>query len=89
MALILVNRSFRASLREAFLRKNIARGYVVVIVASVTALVLLLPRAQELLGFGLISWRDMLLALGLGLGLLLILEAGKFVLTARVRAQRG
>ncbi|MXS81488.1 cation-translocating P-type ATPase, partial [Nitrosomonas sp. GH22] len=45
VALILVNRSFRASLRDAFLRKNAALGYVVLAVAFVTGLVLLLPRA--------------------------------------------
>ncbi|TAN30016.1 MAG: cation-translocating P-type ATPase [Castellaniella sp.] len=77
VALILVNRSFQASLRDAFLRKNAALGYVVIAVACVAGLVLLLPQAQALLMFGSITRNDMLLALGLGVGLLLILEGCK------------
>ncbi|MFV9475104.1 cation-translocating P-type ATPase [Advenella sp. RU8] len=77
MALILVNRSFTASLREAFARKNMALVYVVLIVAGVTALILFLPAAQELLKFGMITWEDMVLALGLGVVLLLLLEGCK------------
>lgn len=84
MALILVNRSFKPSLRDAFLRKNNALVYVLVLVASVTALVLFLPQAQELLRFGLITWSDMFLALGLGVALLLILEGCKLFM-ARAR----
>ncbi len=81
VALILVNRSFRASLRDAFFRKNAALGYVVVAVICVTGLVLLLPQAQTLLKFGSIIWSDMFLALGLGIGLLLILEGCKLLVT--------
>jgi len=81
VVLILVNRSFRASLRDAFLRKNAALGYVVMAVICVIGLVLLLPQAQALLKFGSITWNDMLLALGLGIGLLLILEGCKLLMT--------
>ncbi|MBV2182795.1 MAG: cation-translocating P-type ATPase [Castellaniella sp.] len=88
IALILVNRSFRASLRVAFLRKNAALGYVVVAVACVAGLVLLLPQAQALLMFGSITWGDMLLALGLGIGLLLLLEVCK-PLVARAMSSRA
>lgn len=77
IALILVNRSFQASLRDAFVRKNIALRYVVMAVGIVTALVLLLPQAQQLLMFGTMRWSDMLLALSLGVGLLFILEICK------------
>jgi Ca2+-transporting ATPase len=77
VALILVNRSFQASLRDAFLRKNAALGYVLIAVACVVGLVLLLPQAQALLAFGSITGSDMLLAVGLGVGLLLILEGCK------------
>ncbi|GAA4415001.1 hypothetical protein GCM10011450_15580 [Advenella faeciporci] len=45
--------------------------------ASVTALILFLPAAQELLKFGSIAWEDMLVSLGLGIGLLLVLEGCK------------
>lgn len=88
VALILVNRSFRPSLRDAFLRKNTALGYVVLIVAGVTGLVLLLPQAQTLLGFGSITQGDMFLALGLGAGLLLILEGCKLLIGVRIKPGR-
>ncbi|WP_237173310.1 cation-translocating P-type ATPase [Paracandidimonas lactea] len=79
VALILVNRSFGPSLRDAFLRKNAALGYVAAAVICVVGLVLLLPEAQALLKFGSITWDDMLLALGLGVGLLLALEGCKYL----------
>ncbi|MDE0878709.1 MAG: cation-translocating P-type ATPase [Sphingomonas bacterium] len=77
IALILVNRSFSASLGEALGRHNAALRYVLVAIASVTALVLFLPQAQTLLGFGSIAWSDMALAAGLGVVLLIVLEACK------------
>ena len=77
MALILVNRSFRASLGGAVLRRNAALRYVVIAVLIVTALILTLPAGQHLLGFGSIAWRDMLIALGMGAALLFMLEAAK------------
>ncbi|CAN5405813.1 HAD-IC family P-type ATPase [soil metagenome] len=76
-ALILVNRSFSASLRDAFQRHNAALLYVVAAVGGVTALILFLPAAQKLLKFGKIAWADMALALGSGLLLLAMLEACK------------
>lgn len=78
IALILVNRSFQASLRDAFLRKNKALRYVLVAVGSVTALVLILPQAQQLLMFSTMGLSGMLLALSLGVGLLFILESCKY-----------
>lgn len=80
IALVLVNRSFQASLRDAFRRKNLALRYVVLVVSCVTGLVLLLPQAQALLLFGDITLGDMLLALSLGIVLLLILEGCKLLL---------
>ncbi|MCT6700776.1 cation-translocating P-type ATPase [Rheinheimera sp. 4Y26] len=80
IALILVNRSFQASLRDAFFRKNKALRYVLAAVGSVTALVLILPQAQQLLMFGAMRLSDMLLALSLGVGLLLILESCKYLM---------
>ncbi len=77
LALILVNRSFSASLVVAFTRKNNALAYVVFIVLAVTALILFLPTAQGLLKFGLITWSDMGLALALGVALLVVLEVCK------------
>ena len=82
-ALILVNRSFRASLGEALFRHNAALWYVAATVASFGALVLFLPAAQSMLKFGSIAWRDMVLAGGLGVLLLLVLEACKPLLRRR------
>jgi Ca2+-transporting ATPase len=77
VALILVNRSFGASLGQALTRHNAALAYVIAAIAGVTALILFLPRAQALLKFGSIAWLGMVMAAGLGVGLLLILEACK------------
>ena len=77
VALILVNRSFSASLGDALVRHNPALRYVAAAIASVTALILFVPSAQALLKFGSIAWSDMALAVGLGVGLLVVLEACK------------
>jgi Ca2+-transporting ATPase len=76
-ALILVNRSFGASLGEALVRHNAALRYVAFAIIGVTGLILLMPQAQALLKFGSIAWSDMTLAIGLGIGLLVLLEGCK------------
>jgi P-type Ca2+ transporter type 2C len=89
VALILVNRSFSASLGQALVRHNAALCYVAVAISGVTALILFLPQAQLLLKFGSIAWSDMALAVGLGVFLLVLLESCKPLvrrLTARVSA---
>jgi Ca2+-transporting ATPase len=89
LALILVNRSFGASLVEACARHNAVLRYVVVAVIAITALILFWPRAQALLKFGSIAWTDMALATGLGVILLVLLEGCKPVVRrafARSRA---
>jgi Ca2+-transporting ATPase len=77
VALILVNRSFSASLRQALVRHNAALRYVAVAITGVTALILFLPQAQTLLKFGSIAWSDMVLAIGLGIILMVLLEGCK------------
>ncbi len=77
VALILVNRSFTASLGDAFTRHNAALRYVVVAIAIVTAAILILPQAQALLKFGSIAWDDIAMAVGLGIALLVLLEGCK------------
>ncbi|MBB3862093.1 Ca2+-transporting ATPase [Novosphingobium hassiacum] len=77
IALILVNRSFSASLGQALGRHNTALRYVVAAVSAVITLILIIPSAQDLLKFGSIAWRDMALAVALGVVLLLLLEACK------------
>ncbi len=77
VGLILVNRSFSASLVEALTRHNTALRYVIAAVIGNTGLILFWPCPQELLKFSSIAWTDMALAAGLGVVLLLILEACK------------
>jgi Ca2+-transporting ATPase len=77
VALILVNRSFSASLGEALIRHNAALRYVGAAIMAVTAMILYLPQAQALLKFGSIAWSDMVLAIGLGVMLLVLLEGCK------------
>jgi P-type Ca2+ transporter type 2C len=74
LALILVNRSFTASLSDALRRRNTALRYVLFTVIAISAVILTWPRAQELLKFGSIAWTDILLSSGLGVALLLVLE---------------
>jgi len=87
LALILVNRSFSASLGDALVRHNSALRYVVVGVAAAAAAILFWPGGQALLKFGSIGWRDMLLAAGLGVLLLCFLEGCKPVMDRILRAR--
>ncbi|MGZ3271068.1 MAG: cation-translocating P-type ATPase [Croceibacterium sp.] len=77
LALILVNRSFGASLGDALVRHNAALRYVVLGVLAVTGAILAWPRAQALLKFGSIAWIDIAMAAGLGIVLLALLEGCK------------
>jgi Ca2+-transporting ATPase len=77
VALILVNRSFSASLSDALVRHNAALRYVAAAITAVTGLILFLPQAQTMLKFGSIAWSDMALAIGLGVMLLVLLEGCK------------
>lgn len=79
IALILVNRSFSASLGDALIHHNAALRYIAVAITGVTALILFLPQAQALLKFGSIAWGDMALAIALGFLLLSILEGCKLL----------
>lgn len=76
-ALILVNRSFSASIGEALIRHNAALRYVTITILGAIALIWFLPQAQALLKFGAIAWGDMALAGSLGVLLLVLLEGCK------------
>jgi P-type Ca2+ transporter type 2C len=92
LALILVNRSSTPSIGAAFERHNMALRYVVAAIVTITGVILLWPRAQELLQFGSIAWRDMALAFALGLTLLVVLEASKPLVRQsfkRIKLMRG
>jgi Ca2+-transporting ATPase len=77
IALILVNRSFGASLSEAFVRRNAALRYIAAAITAAILLILFLPGAQTLLKLGSITWSDMALAVGVGIALLVVLEGCK------------
>jgi Ca2+-transporting ATPase len=85
MALILVNRSFGASLGAALVRHNVALRYVGAAIVGVSAFILLVPFAQVLLGFGSIARTDLVLAVALGCGLMLLLEGCKALGGLRAR----
>ena len=80
LALILVNRSFSASLGQAVRRTNPALRYVLVSIWAITALILFWPYAQKLLQFGSIAWPDMAMAAGMGFAVLVVLESSKAVI---------
>jgi Ca2+-transporting ATPase len=77
MALILVNRSFKASLLAAIGRPKPALIVVLVAVSSLLATVNLLPAAQGIFRFGPLHADDLILTAGAGLAVLLLLELVK------------
>lgn len=80
LALILVNRSFSASIGQAVRRTNSALRYVLVSICAITALILFWPATQRLLQFGSIAWSDMAMAAGMGFTVLVVLESAKAVI---------
>ena len=82
-SLILVNRSFSASLLEALRRPNRALAAVLVAVTAILALTLLWPFASELFAFGPLHADDLALTLGAGAGALVLLELLKPMLRPR------
>lgn len=77
VALILVNRSFKTSLIEAFTRKNMTLRYVLATVVSVLMLTLLIPALRNLLKFGPPGWVHVASSIALGALLLVLLEVLK------------
>lgn len=88
VALILVNQSYRATIRGLIARPNKAMLYVTAIIATVSVLILSIPPAQSLLKFGSIAWSDIVLALGLGAGVLVFLEVCKALIGLNIGKQR-
>lgn len=76
-ALILVNRSYSASLLTAFRRPSPALVYVLSAVAVMLAVTLVWPVASRLFHFGPLHGDDLLLSLGAGVLTLVILETVK------------
>ncbi len=77
MGLILVNRSYGASLVRAFLRPNRALWILLGVVSTILALTLFWPPASMLFRFGQLHWDDLALCMVAGFLSLLLLEAIK------------
>jgi Ca2+-transporting ATPase len=77
MGLILVNRSFSASLAGAFRRPNRSLWVLLGAVGGILAAALLWSPARILFGFGPLGWQDLLLAATTAGLALLLLEAAK------------
>ncbi len=77
MGLILINRSFQASLLSAFVRPNRSLWILFSAVSLVLMVALLWPPAQKLFSFGSFHLNEFLICLGLGFVSLLLLEGVK------------
>ena len=86
VSLILVNRSFSASLLTALRRPNRTLAAVLATVAAVLALTLLWPFASKLFAFGPLHADDLALTLGAGIIVLVALEMLKPVLRPRLQS---
>ena len=74
IALVLANRAFSTSLGHALFPDNPALRYVALAVGGVSALILLVPPVQRLLGFAPLSLPQLGLVAAIGAGLLVVLE---------------
>jgi Ca2+-transporting ATPase len=77
VGLLLVNRSFSASILDALRRPNAALWWIVGGTAAILAAVLLFPSARELFRFGPVHPDDAAIVLGAGLVVLALLETAK------------
>lgn len=79
MGLILINRSFRASLISAFTRPNRSLWILLSAVSLTLAIAVGWPPAQQLFSFGSFHWNEFLVCIALGVVSLLLLEGVKLV----------
>ncbi len=77
IGLILVNRSFKSSLSQAFLRPNKSLRFLLGGVAVLLVTAIYWPPARSLFHFGPLHWNDLLVCAIAGIASLLILEALK------------
>jgi P-type Ca2+ transporter type 2C len=87
VALILVNRSFKTSLVEAFTRKNMTLRYILGAITVALALTIVLPGFRKLLKFGGPDWTYSFAALAVGGLLLVVLELLKPYANQQIREQ--
>ena len=86
VGLIVVNRSFSASIATAILRPNLTLVLVLTAVSTILGLTLLWPFASGLFRFGPLHFDDLSLTLGAGIFLLMTLEMIKPVWRRRLQA---
>jgi len=86
VSLILVNRSFSASLLTALRRPNRTLLAVLAAVAGILALTLLWPAASKLFAFGPLHADDLALTVGAGAIVLVVLEMLKPLLRSRLQS---
>ncbi len=86
VGLILVNRSFSASLLVAFQRPNKALAWILAAVTAMLGLTLLWPFAKNLFRFGPLHFNDLALALGAGIAVVVFLELLKPYWYERLRS---
>jgi Ca2+-transporting ATPase len=84
VVLVLVNRSFSASILAAFAWENLAFGLVALAILLGLALVLAWPPARGLFGFGPLTLADLGLCLGAAVALLVGLELLKLLWRSRL-----
>ena len=84
-SLVLVNRSFSASLVSAFRRPNAALVWILLVIAAVLAAVMLWPAAATLFRFGPLHVDDLLITAAAAATVLLALEALKPIWRSRLR----
>ena len=87
VALILVNRSFGTSLKEAFTRKNMTLRFILGAITAVLTLTVMIPPFRKLLKFGTPDWKHVATAIALGALLLVLLELLKPFANRQMREQ--
>lgn len=89
VGLILVNRSFSASLLTALSRPNPALWWVLIAVTTMLGLTLIWPLASGLFRFGPLHLDDLTLTVGAGAVVLVVLELIKPLWRNRLRSRQG
>ncbi|MEQ1577407.1 MAG: cation-translocating P-type ATPase, partial [Hyphomicrobium sp.] len=83
IALVLVNRTFEASVISAFKQPNPTLWVVIAAATAIFAVTLRWPPARRMFDFGAFHLHDILISCGVGLALLVLLEAMKLVYLKR------
>jgi Ca2+-transporting ATPase len=79
MGLILVNRSFKASLVRALLQPSRSLWILLGSVSALLAIAILWPPARSLFHFGRLHWDDLLICVAVGVSSLIVLEGIKSI----------